>query len=71
MRILGIVLIVAGILMFIFRGFSFTEKKKVIDLGPVEVNKEEKHNVGWPVYAGGLAVIAGIAVLLVDRKKSV
>ena len=71
MRILGIVLIVAGILMFIFRGFSFTEKKKVIDLGPVEVNKEEKHNVGWPVYAGGIAVIAGIAVLLVDRKKSV
>ena len=70
-RILGIVLIVAGILMFIFRGFSFTEKKKVIDLGPVEVNKEEKHNVGWPVYASGLAVIAGIADLLVDRKKSV
>jgi hypothetical protein len=57
MRILGIILIVAGILMFIFRGFSFTEKKKVIDLGPVEVNKEEKHNVGWPIYAGGMQLL--------------
>ena len=68
MRILGIILIVAGILMFIFRGFSFTEKKKVIDLGPVEVNKEEKHNVGWPIYAGGIAVVAGIAILLIERR---
>ena len=69
MKILGIILIVAGILMFVFRGFNFTEKKKVVDLGPVEINKEENHHIGWPVYAGAVAVIAGIAVLLMDKKK--
>ena len=69
MKILGIILIVAGILMFVFRGFNFTEKKKVVDLGPVEINKEENHHIGWPVYADAVAVIAGIAVLLIKKKK--
>jgi hypothetical protein len=68
MKTLGIVLIALGILMLIFRGFSFTKEKKVVDLGPVEINKKEKHDIGWPVYAGGIAVCAGVVVLLAGRK---
>lgn len=69
MKALGIVLIVAGILMFVFRSVSFTHKEKVVDLGPVEINKTEKDRVGWPVYAGGIAVLAGVAVLFAAKKK--
>ena len=68
MKVAGIILIVVGILMFIFRGFSFTKEKEVVDLGPLEINKKEKHSVGWPVYAGGIAVCAGVIVLLAGRK---
>lgn len=70
MKVVGIILIAAGILMLIFRGFSFTQEKKVVDLGPLEVNKKEEKSVGWPVYAGGLAVIAGIIVIVADKKKA-
>jgi drug/metabolite transporter (DMT)-like permease len=69
MRTIGIVLIIAGILMLIFRGFNFTEKKKVVDLGPVEINKNEKHRVGWPIYAGGIAVAAGVIIVLAGNRK--
>ncbi len=69
MRVFGIVLIIAGILMFIFRGFSFTQEKKVVDIGPLEINKKEKKSVGWPLYAGGIAVVAGVVVLLAGKKK--
>ena len=69
MRITGIILIVAGILMLIFRGFSFTQEKKVVDIGPLEINKKEKKNVGWPLYAGGIAIVAGIVVLVAGKKK--
>jgi len=69
MRTLGIVLIIAGILMLIFRGFNFTREEKVVDLGPLEINKKEKEHVGWPVYAGGVAVVAGVLVLVMARKK--
>ncbi len=70
MRTLGIILIVVGILMFIFNGFNYQTEKRVADIGPVKINKTENHSVGWPVYAGGLAIVAGIVVLLTGRKSS-
>ena len=55
--------------MFIFRGFSFTKEKEVVDLGPLEINKKEKETIGWPVYAGAVAVIAGIVMVVADKKR--
>lgn len=70
MKAFGIVLIVVGILMFVFNGFNVQTEKKVIDAGPIEVNKKENKHVGWPPIAGGIAVIAGIVLVVADRKKS-
>lgn len=69
MKALGIILIVVGILMFIFPKLTFSHEEKVADVGPIEINKKENHTVDWPTYAGGIAVVAGIVVLLVDRRK--
>jgi len=69
MKVTGIILIVIGILMFVFNNISFTQEKKVIDLGPLQVNRQEQKTIGWPMYAGGIAVIAGIALIALDRKK--
>ena len=69
MKTAGIVLIVTGIAMLIFRGFSVQTEKKVIDLGPLEVNKKENKWIGWPVYAGGIAIVAGVIMVVADRKK--
>lgn len=70
MKLVGIILIVAGILMFIFRSISFTREEKVVDVGPLEVNKKENKTIGWPVYAGAIAVVAGIVLVITDRKKA-
>ena len=69
MKSLGIILIIIGILMFVFGNVSFTREKKIVDLGPVEINKKEKKTIAWPNYAGGVAVIAGIVILLAGNKK--
>ena len=70
MKTFGIVLIVAGILMLIYRGFSVQTEKKVVDIGPVEVNKKENKWIGWPVYAGGIAIEAGVLLIAGDRRKN-
>jgi uncharacterized protein YjeT (DUF2065 family) len=70
MKALGIILIIVGILMFIFPKITFSHKEKVADVGPVEINKNENHTVDWPTYAAGVAVVAGIVVLLIDRRKA-
>lgn len=70
MKPLGIILIVTGIVMLLFRGFSFTKEEKVADIGPLEINKKDKKTVSWPLYAGGIAVAAGVIMLVADRKKA-
>ena len=43
-------------------------EKKVVDIGPIEINKKENKRVAWPLYAGGIALIAGIVLVAVDKK---
>lgn len=69
MKILGIILIVAGIIMFLVTGISYTTEETVIDAGPLEVNAKSEESLNWPPYAGGIAVIAGFVLLAVGRKK--
>ena len=70
MKTLGIILIVAGIVMILIRGFNVPVKKNVVDLGPLEVSKTENKWIGWPTYAGGLLVVVGVVLVVSDRKRS-
>jgi uncharacterized membrane protein len=70
MRLFGIILIVVGILMFVFRSVSFTKKEKVVDLGPVEISKNEKKSVQWPTYAAGGVALIGLVLVLTSKKKT-
>jgi hypothetical protein len=69
MKVPATILIIAGILMIIFRGFSVQTEKKVVDLGPVEINKKENKWIGWPTYAGAIAIAAGAFILVSNRKR--
>jgi hypothetical protein len=70
MKILGVILIVAGILMMVFRGFYFTKKETVLDIGPVEINKKERQAVDWPIYAGGIITAAGVIILVAAKRRN-
>ena len=70
MKATGITLIIIGVLLTIFTGFGFFTEKKVVDIGKLEITKEEPHSVNWSPYVGvGLMVIGG--VILVTRSKRV
>ena len=69
MKIFGVVLIVLGILGFVFGGFKFTETNKVADIGPLEINKEETHAFPITPIASGAILIAGIVLLVVGGRK--
>ena len=69
MKTFGIILIVVGIAMILIRGFSVVTEKKVIDVGPLEVNKKENKWIGWPTYAGGLLAVIGVVLVVASKKK--
>jgi hypothetical protein len=70
MKTLGLVLLIAGIAMIVIRGFSVQTEKKVVDLGPLEVNKKENKWIGWPTYAGGVVAVVGLVLVLAGNKKN-
>lgn len=65
---LGIALIVLGIIALAYQGFSYTVPKKEVDLGPIQVTKQEKHTVPLPPILGALALLGGVAVVITDRR---
>ena len=62
---LGILLLVAGVLIFAYQGIDYTRQKKVVDVGPVHVTKETHDWIPLPPILGGLAVIGGVVLLVV------
>ncbi len=70
MKAIGILLIALGLVMLIYKGINFTTKEKVVDLGPVEINKEEKHAVPLSPIVGGLALVGGIFLVGYSSKKN-
>lgn len=69
MKTIGIILVIAGLAMLLFRGISFTTEKKVVDIGPLELNKKERKSVNWPLYAGVVVTLAGAVMIMADRRK--
>lgn len=69
MKVLGIILLIAGILMTTFTGFNIITKEKVLDIGNVEVKKEEKTPIYWSPVTGGVLAIAGIFILVAGKRK--
>jgi hypothetical protein len=70
MKTLGIVVLVLGIIMTIFTGFNVITKEKVVDIGPLEVNKEEKTPIYWSPVTGGILIVAGAIILVAGRRRS-
>lgn len=64
MKKLGIILIVVGIVMLVWTGFSYTKKEKVVDVGPVEINADKEKQINWPPYIGAILIGGGVIALL-------
>ena len=52
MKIVAVVLLVLGALALAYGGFSYTDDKTAVKLGPLELSVKEKKTVNVPVWAG-------------------
>jgi LPXTG-motif cell wall-anchored protein len=68
MRMIAVVLLVAGVLGLVSGGFSYTKQTHDAKLGPLEISLNEKQRVNVPVWAGVALVIAGGGLLLARRQ---
>lgn len=61
-------MIVLGVLMIAYTGFTFVTTEKVVDLGPLQINKDKNHVVFWSPLVGVVLVFGGVIVLAMDSR---
>ena len=66
LKTIAAVLIAAGALALIYRGFTYTRLRNV-DVGPVDVLYEDEETLYIPVWAGVAAIGVGTLMLLTRR----
>ena len=67
--ILGIALIMLGVVAFAYQGITYTTREKVIDLGPLQATVDTKQTIPLTPLVGGLALVGGIALLVVGTRR--
>ena len=70
LAIVGIVLIALGIVGLAVDNISFTERKTVVDAGPIKITADQQKVIPIPTIAGIVAVVVGLGLVFVDRKNA-
>jgi UDP-N-acetylmuramyl pentapeptide phosphotransferase/UDP-N-acetylglucosamine-1-phosphate transferase len=68
-RIAGIILIAIGLIGLIWGGISWTDTKTVVDLGPIQATAQERETIPITPIVGGIALVAGIVLLVVPGRR--
>ena len=69
MMIVAFVLIALGIVALAYQGITYTTRADVVDVGPLRLTTEKTRHIPLPPIVGGIALIAGTVLLLVERKR--
>jgi hypothetical protein len=68
-KVMGIVLIAAGILALIYGGITYKKETHDATIGPVTIGFTEKKRMDVPVWAGVAMIVVGGGLMIADRKK--
>ncbi|MHB1645934.1 MAG: LPXTG cell wall anchor domain-containing protein [bacterium] len=68
-KIIAIILIVAGVLGLAYGQFSYTKEVQYAKVGPVKVIGKQNRTVNIPTWVGIGGILVGASLLFVTRKK--
>ena len=68
LKIVAVVLIVAGVAALAYGGFSYTKETHKAEIGPLKIQVQEKDQVNIPQWAGIAAIVIGVVMLVIPKK---
>ena len=67
--LIGIVLLVLGALALAYQGINYTHQEEVLDIGSIHATAEKHEWIPLPPVVGGLALVGGVALLVVGARQ--
>jgi hypothetical protein len=65
----GVLLIVVGLAALAYQGFTYTTSETVLEIGPITATADRERTIPLPPIVGGVAVVAGIALVVAGARK--
>lgn len=66
--LVGLLLVVLGVIGVAWGGIRYTRQREVARVGPVQVTAREEHTIPISPIVGGVAIIAGIALIVAVKR---
>jgi drug/metabolite transporter (DMT)-like permease len=70
MKKIGIIILLIGLLITVFAGFSFITREKVVDIGQLQITRDKHHHLAWTPWIGIAIMLVGGGVWVVGSKKN-
>ena len=68
--VIGALLILAGVIGLSVGGLSFSTRDKVAEVGPIRVTTEHQHSVPLSPILSGLAIAAGVVLIVASSRRA-
>ncbi|MBU1171406.1 MAG: DUF3185 domain-containing protein [Proteobacteria bacterium] len=68
--VIAIILIVIGVMAFGYQGITYTTREKVVDIGPLQMTAKKTRTIPLPPIVGAIALLSGVALIGISRKKN-
>jgi uncharacterized membrane protein YidH (DUF202 family) len=69
MKPLGIALVILGVLALVYGGISYTRQKTVLEIGSFKATATEHKNIPLSPIVGGIALLAGVVLVLAPGRR--
>jgi hypothetical protein len=67
--IIGVIFIVLGVISLALGGITYTSRKKVLDIGPVQASTEKQKRIPMPPVLGGISLVGGIVLVTLGSRR--
>lgn len=68
MKKAGIIVLIIGIAFLLFTGMTFVTRKKLVDIGKLEISTEKDHSLSWSPIIGVIMIAAGATLYLLRKR---
>lgn len=68
--LVGLVLVLLGLIGVAYGGIKYSRQREVARVGPVQITTSEEHTIPISPIVGGVAIVAGVALIIAVKRAS-